>query len=250
MLMHFQSFVTFHFKNLNNNKKNIITINGIFVINMYVIIVGAGRVGLNLAQSLIREGLNVTIIDHDPSVSEEVAEQVDAMVIHGDATSVKILEDADIADADVFVVATGDDKVNLLSAVMSKNYTNIKKVIARVNDLEHETAFKNVGIDMTVSPESTVATYLERIITRPKVADLIVLGRGSTELLDLKIGNKKLFGKPVLDYSPTENYIICAVYDDGELVIPQKDTVFHENQKISVITKSDYVKEITNLFAP
>ena len=133
---------------------------------------------------------------------------------------------------------------------MSKNYTNIKKVIARVNDLEHETAFKNVGIDMTVSPESTVATYLERIITRPKVADLIVLGRGSTELLDIKIGNKKLFGKPVLDYSPTENYIICAVYDDGELVIPQKDTVFHENQKISVITKSDYDKEITNLFAP
>ncbi|MBQ6218228.1 MAG: TrkA family potassium uptake protein [Methanosphaera sp.] len=217
---------------------------------MYVIIVGAGRVGLNLAQSLIKEGLNVTIIEEDYTISEEVAEQLDTMVIHGDATSVQILEDADISDAQVFVAATGDDKVNLLSVVLSQNYPNIKKVIARVNDLDHEIAFKNVGVDITVSPESTVASYLERIITRPKVADLIVLGRGSTELLDLKIENKKLFEKRVLDYSPTENYIVCAVYDNNELIIPQENTLFHENQKISVITKSDYVQEVTKFFAP
>ena len=159
---------------------------------MYVIIVGAGRVGLNLSQSLIREGLSVTIIESDETISEEVAERSKAMVIKGDATSLQILEDADISDADVFVAATGDDKVNMLSAVMSKSFPNIKKTIVRVNDLEHEEAFKNVGIDVTVSPESTVATYLERIITRPKIADLIVLGRGSTELLDLKTKDRKI----------------------------------------------------------
>lgn len=217
---------------------------------MYVIIVGAGRVGLNLAKSLIREGLSVTIIEDDPVISEDVAEQTEAMVINGDATSVQILEDVDIADADVFVAATGDDKVNLLAAVLSQSYDNIKKTIVRVNDLEHENAFKNVGIDVTVSPEAAVARYLERIITRPKIADLIVLGRGSTELLELKLENKKLFGKKVLDYSPTENYIVCAVYDDNELVIPQKDTIFKENQKISVITKSNYIPEVTKFFAP
>lgn len=217
---------------------------------MYVIIVGAGRVGLNLAESLIREGLGVTIIEDDSTVSEEVAESTDAMVINGDATSVKVLEDADITDADVFVAATGDDKVNLLAAVLSQSYDNIRKTIVRVNDLEHEAAFKNVGIDVIVSPEAAVARYLERIITRPKIADLIVLGRGSTELLELKLENKKLFGKRVLDYSPTENYIVCAVYDDNELVIPQKETVFEENQKISVITKSNYIQEVTKFFAP
>ena len=148
---------------------------------MYVIIVGAGRVGLNLAQSLIREGLNVTIIENDSTISEEVAEQINAMVIHGDATSVQVLEDADITDADVFVAATGHDTVNLLTSVLSQNYDNIKKIIARVNDLDHVNAFKRVGIDITVSPESAVASYLERIITRPKVSDLIILGRGTTE---------------------------------------------------------------------
>ena len=217
---------------------------------MYVIIVGAGRVGLNLAQSLIREGLNVTIIENDSTISEEVAEQINAMVIHGDATSVQVLEDADITDADVFVAETGHDTVNLLTSVLSQNYDNIKKIIARVNDLDHVNAFKRVGIDITVSPESAVASYLERIITRPKVSDLIILGRGSTELLDVKLENKDLYGKRVLDYSPTENYIICAVYEDNELIIPQEDTVFHENQKISVITKSECVQEVTKLFAP
>ncbi|MBE6494342.1 MAG: TrkA family potassium uptake protein [Methanosphaera stadtmanae] len=217
---------------------------------MYVIIVGAGRVGLNLSQSLIREGINVTLIENDEAVSEEVAEQVNAMVMYGDATSVPVLESADISEADVFVAATGKDTVNLLAAVLSKNYPNIKKTIARVNDLDHEQAFKKVGIDVTVSPESTVAAYLERIITRPKVADLIVLGRGSTELLDIKIENEELIGQRVLDYSPTENYIVCAVYENDELIIPQEDTLFHQNQKISVLTKSDYVKEVTQLFSP
>ncbi len=217
---------------------------------MYVIIVGAGRVGLNLAQSLVHEGLNVTIIEDDEAMSEEVAEQVDAMVINGDATSIQVLEDADIAEADVFVAATGDDSINLLISVLCQNYDNISKVIARVNDLGHESAFKRVGVDVTVSPESTVAAYLERIITRPKVADLIVLGRGSTELLDLNIENSKLYGKPVLDYSPNENYIVCAVYENDELIIPQKDTVFHKDQKISVLAKATHVQEVTKLFAP
>ena len=215
---------------------------------MYVIIVGAGRVGVNLSKSLIREGLSVTIIESDPVISKEVAENSEAMVINGDASSVQVLEDADISEAEVFVAATGDDKVNLFSSVLSLNYDNITKRIARVNDLEHEKAFKSVGIDITVSPEASVATYLERLITRPKIADLIVLGRGSTEMLELKLENKKLFGKRVLDYSPTENYIVCAVYNDGELLIPQNDTVFEKDQKISVITKSDYLKEVTKKF--
>jgi len=218
---------------------------------MYVIIIGAGRVGTNLSRSLIREGLNVTIIDNNPATCEEAAEIDDLMVINGDAASVQILEEADISDAQVFVAATGDDKTNLLSAALSLNYDNIQKRIVRVNELEHESAFKNIGIDITVSPEASVATYLERLITRPKIADLIVLGKGSTELLELTLENKKLFDKPVLDYSPTENYIVCAVYDeDGELLIPQKDTLFKKNQKISVITKTEYIKEVTERFSP
>ena len=183
---------------------------------MYVIIVGAGRVGQNLK---------------------------------GDATNIKILEEADISEADVFVAATGHDEVNLLTSVLAQKYENIKKIIARVNELEHVEAFNRVGIKITVSPESTVATYLERIITRPKIADLIVLGHGTTELLDIKIENKKLFGKRVLDYSPTENYMVCAVYEDNELIIPQEDTLFYKDQRISVLTKSDYVDEVTNFFA-
>ncbi len=215
---------------------------------MYVIIVGAGRVGLNLANSLVRQGLTVTLIENNDIKSEEVATEINAMVIRGDATSMEILEEADISEADVFVAATGNDSVNLLTSVLIQKY-DVKKIIARVNDLEHVEAFRRAGIDITVSPESTVATYLERIITRPKIADLIVLGRGSTELLDLKIENKKLFGKRVLDDSPTDDYIVCAIYEGDELIIPQDDTVFHENQRISVLSKSDAVDKVTEHFA-
>ncbi len=217
---------------------------------MYVIIIGAGRVGLTLAQSLVKEGINVTLIESDKNMVEDVAEQVDAMVIHGDATSLNVLEDADIEEADVFVAATGYDTINLLACLLSMGYDHVTKIIARVNDLDHIKAFRKAGIDLTVSPESTVATYLERIITKPKIADLLVIGRGSTELLDLNIENRDLVGQRVLDHSPTENFIVCAVYEEDQLIIPREDTVFYENQKISVLTKSGYVQEVTNYFAP
>ncbi|MDO5852356.1 MAG: TrkA family potassium uptake protein [Methanobacteriaceae archaeon] len=217
---------------------------------MYVIIVGAGRVGLNLALSLSSSNIDVTLIEIDEKTSTEVAEETNLLVINGNGTDTKILQDANISEADVFVAATGDDQPNFLASALAKEYTNLKKIISRVNDQSHEETFKELGIDSTVSPELTAAGYLEKIITRPKIADLIVLGKGSTEILDLKVENKKIVGKQVSEISPTDNFIICAVYDfnTSELSIPQRDTVLEYGQKISVLVKADHVSEVTKLF--
>ena len=197
---------------------------------MYVIIVGAGRVGLNLAQSLIREGLNVTIIENDSTISEEVAEQINAMVIHGDATSVQVLEDADITDADVFVAATGHDTVNLLTSVLSQNYDNIKKIIARVNDLDHVNAFKRVGIDRdnvymiglncggTVRP--AVAEEMIRLFYELDPEDIVSeeINKGKF-IVELKDGSEKSIKMDDLEdegYGRRENCQRC------ELKIPRK----------------------------
>ena len=214
---------------------------------MYTVIMGGGRVGLALASALVSVGHDVTLIENDENLCANAAAGLDALVICGNGTNTKTLEEANIRDADVFVAATGNDEANLLSCILVKDY-NIKKVIARVSNPDHEEAFKKVGIDDVISPELTAAGYLEKLITRPKIADLIVIGKGNAELLDISVTNKKVIGKRIGDLSPTDDYIISAIYKNGEITIPTEDMVLSEGDKISILVKSPAVKDVTSKF--
>ena len=97
---------------------------------MYIVIMGGGRVGLTLANYLVTSGNDVALIESDNGLCGNAAAELDALVICGNGTDVKTLEEASISDADVFVAATGHDTVNLLTSVLSQNYDNIKKIIA------------------------------------------------------------------------------------------------------------------------
>jgi trk/ktr system potassium uptake protein len=162
---------------------------------------------------------------------------------------VKTLEEANIADADAFVAATGNDEVNLLACILVKDF-NPKKLIARISDPAHEDAFRKVGIDATVSPELTAASYLEKLIIRPKIADMVILGKGNAELLDIPVENHKVIGKKIGDLSPTKEYIICAIYKgpENEIIIPEPDMVLEEGNKISILIKTKSIKKVMKMF--
>ena len=195
---------------------------------------GSGIVGLNLASFLISDGHDVTLIESDESLSSNAASQLDALVIFGNGTDTKTLEEANINDADVFVAATGNDEANLLACVLVREY-NVPKIIARVSDPSHSAAFKKIGVDSVISPELTAASYLEKLIIRPKIADLVVLGKGDAELLDLTVDHEKTIGKRVGDLSPTNDFIIVAIYEKGEIIIPKPDMILKEGMKVSVL---------------
>jgi len=215
---------------------------------MYVVIMGGGRVGLTLASFLISDGHDVTLIESDESLCADAAVELDALVICGNGTDTKTLEEANIKDADVFVAATGNDEANILSCILAREY-HVPKIIARVSNPDHEDAFHKVGIQHVISPERTAAGYLEKLITRPKVADLIVLGHGDAEILDMTVKNHEVVGKKIGDISPTEEYIIIAIHTNSEIKVPQPDMTLEENTKISVLVKMEAVQKVTNLFA-
>ncbi|MDR3063655.1 MAG: TrkA family potassium uptake protein [Methanobrevibacter sp.] len=203
---------------------------------MYIVIMGAGRVGLNLANLLIKDGMDITIIESEQEKGVSAALELDATIICGNGTDTKTLNEANITDADVFVAATGNDEANLLSSILVNDF-NIPKVIARVSNPDHEEAFRKVGIDDVISPELTAAGFLEKLITRPNVADLTAFGKGDAEILDMVITNEKINGKRVSEISPTEDYIIIAAYPGGKLKIPQGDMVLNTGNKISILVK-------------
>ena len=203
---------------------------------MYVIIMGMGRVGLSLAKLLIDDGYDITLIDDNEALCNEAAAELDALVICGNGTNSKLLEEANIEDADFFIATTGNDEANLLSCILVRKY-DVPNIIARVSNPDHEEAFKAVGIDNVISPEITAAGFLEKLVTRPNVADLISLGEGDAEILDMTITNDKIVGKRIKEISPTKDFIIIATYPNGKLVIPQEDNILARGEKVSVLVK-------------
>lgn len=214
---------------------------------MHIIIVGSGRVGENLASFLINDGHDIVLVETDRDLCSIAASQLDALVLCGNCTDPQILEDANIDEADVFVAVTGSDDSNLLACMLAKEY-KVPKILARVIDPRHERVFKKIGVDLIINPERIVANYLGKLIIRPKITDLVILGKGDGELIDLFIDSEKTVGKKIGDLSPTDDFLIVAVYENGNIVIPKPDMVLKEGMKISILVKTEHAPEILKIF--
>ncbi len=197
---------------------------------------GGGRVGRSLANLLIDSGADITLIESNEALCNEVAADLDALVIHGNGTSSKLLEETNIEDADCFIATTGNDEANLLSCILVRKY-NVETIVARVSNPDHEEAFKEVGIDKVISPEISAARDLAQYVTNPRVSKLTTLGEGDAEIIEMTITNDKVVGKRFKDISPSKEYIIIATYKNGKLIIPQPDDTVSPGEKVSLLLK-------------
>lgn len=213
---------------------------------MYAIIMGGGRVGLALANLLIDSGADITLIESDEALCNEVAAELDALVIHGNGTSSKLLEETNIEDAEYFIATTGNDEANLLSCILVRKY-DVPNIIARVSNPEHEEAFKEVGIDKVISPEISAARELAQYVNNPNVSTLTTLGEGNAEIIEMTITNDKVVGKRFKEISPTKDYIIIATYQNGKFVIPQPDNTIARGEKVSVVVKRGTMKKVSKI---
>ena len=210
----------------------------------YVIIMGGGRVGLSLANLLIDEGYDITLIESNESICNDIAGDLDALVIHGNGTESKVLEELNADDAEYFIATTGSDEANLLSCILVKKF-DVEHVIARVSNPDHEEAFKEVGIERVISPERAAAAQLMKVVTRPNAAELMTLGKGDAEIVDMTITNDKVVGKRFKDVSPTKDFIIISTYQKGKLVIPQPDNTISRGEKVSVLIKRGKYEKVS-----
>lgn len=211
---------------------------------MYAIIMGGGRVGLALANILIEEGFDITLIENDETLCAEIATDLDALVISGNGTRSKLLEEVNIEDADFFIATTGNDEANLLSCILVRKY-DVDTIIARVSNPDHEEAFKEVGIDKVISPEISAARDLAQFVTNPRVSKLTTLGEGDAEIIEMTITNDKVVGKRFKDISPAKEYIIIATYQNGKLVIPQAENTIARGEKVSLLVKRGHIKKVS-----
>ncbi len=215
---------------------------------MNIIIVGAGRVGMFMAQKLEKDH-EISIIEKDKDLAQEASRALDVLVIQGDGTETKTLEEADVKNVDVVAGVTGKDEINLLSCLLAKSL-GVETVLARVGKPEYIEVFKSLGIDHVVSPELSVADRLYRLITRPTASDLALIEESDVEILEYTIqANSLVKDKKVGEIHPN-GFLIISVRKGDEILIPAENTVLEELDKVWVLLKSQFIKNVTKLFVP
>jgi trk system potassium uptake protein TrkA len=129
----------------------------------YVIIVGCGRLGSNLANLLSKEGKSVVVIDKEELAFERLKDSFTGFTIEADAIEEGTLLDAKVDKADVVISATNDDNTNIMIAQIAKIIYKVPKVIARLFDPERENIYKELGIK-TICPTTLSAVVFKNII--------------------------------------------------------------------------------------
>lgn len=207
---------------------------------MNIIIVGGGKVGYTLAKYLSLEMDNITIIDNNDIALERINNNLDVMCVKGNCTSLKVLLEAGVKDADLLISVTDSDELNMLCSLAAKKL-GAKYTVARVRtpDYDEEITLltEAVGIDLVINPEKAAATEIAKRIKYPSVCSIDNFSDGKVNLVGFKVSDDTgLEGKRISDLNHVKGKVIfCGIERDDKVIIPNGDYVFHKDDRIYVI---------------
>ena len=183
---------------------------------MYAIIVGAGKVGRNLARELIVKGHEVTLIESSRSCYLAIEEEFEHAAQYGDATELWVLERAGIQRADLVVAVTGDDEDNMLVCQVAKEKYLCDRIIARVNNPRNHDHFRLLGIQPAVSATDLILRLIEHEVPRYGLVHLLALEEERLEIIELEVDDDApAVGENVTDIALPEGSLIISVLRGG-----------------------------------
>ena len=194
---------------------------------MNIIIVGCGKVGFSLAEQLVREKHNITIMDQDEEALQRSSETMDLMTVSGSGSSVHDLRQAGADEADLLVAATSSDEVNMVCCLLAKNM-GTRYTIARIRSPEYISSLaelrRNLNLDMVINPENATAIEISRLLRFPAAANIETFCRGRVELIGFRLQEGDfLVDKPLRELDPRVKsmpLLFCAADREGEVYIP------------------------------
>lgn len=210
-------------------------------------IIGGGNVGLMLAQNLEALKIKTKIIEKNYERCEYLSQNLkNTLVINGDGTNLKLLDEEEIGSADVVISVTNNDERNLLCSLLSKQL-GVKRVIARVAKVLNIPLFEKVGIDVAVSPKNSAISEVKNDLAENNVDILATVEQGQGEVLE--IGIKPEFdGKRIMDLKFPSAAIVGTVLRRGKVLIPNGLTELKYNDTLIIFTKSEDAAGIKDFF--
>src|SRR5690625_3819326 len=158
---------------------------------MKIIIAGAGEVGFHLAKLLSYESQNITLIDSEKEALVEAGNSLDIRILHGDATSIALLDEAEIDETDLVIAVTSGEAINITICMLAKQL-GAKRTIARISNNEfilkkERVDFTKFGIDELISPEGLVTTEIELLLEQNAFNDTFEFENGELTMIGLTL---------------------------------------------------------------
>lgn len=217
---------------------------------MHILIVGAGKVGYFLAKRLCQGKHRISIIEKDESTCEQIAKELEVLMINGDGCEPRILEEAGIERADVVAAVTGDDEDNLIICQLAKERFNIQRTVGRVNNPDNEHTFAELGIDVPVDSTKIIAKVIEEEVSFSDIVNLMSFKRGKLAIVRVDLPkDSPAINKEVKDIELPPDSVLVSLVRGEEVIVPKGNTVLLPGDDVIALTLIGNEPQLLNLLA-
>jgi len=206
---------------------------------MKIVIAGAGDVGFHLAKLLAQEQQDIVLIDTNQEVLDYAQTHIDVLGQKGDSTSIKVLKDARVPDADLVLAMTTSENDNLVTAILAKKL-GAKQTVARVNNPEYlsedqKIVFQELGIDKLISPVEFATQEIERLLELCEATDNFEFENGAATLVGVTLDDSSTFVNRSIheiDQSAAVPFRPVAILRREATILPRANTILHHNDHL------------------
>lgn len=215
---------------------------------MRIILIGGGETVYFLARQLKQKEHHVTIVNRNAAHCDLLFKQTDAIVINGEGSDQKSLEEAGARRADVVLALTPHDQDNLVACQIAQSIYGVPRVIALVNDPDNEEVFQKLGISHAFSSTRIIATMIEQQASFDDITQLMPVSEGKLHVSEIEINrDSPALGKPLLELGISDQTLIGCIIRGDEVIIPRGSNQLHVGDHILVISKVGDNKDIALL---
>ncbi|MDR5673581.1 TrkA family potassium uptake protein [Halalkaliarchaeum sp. AArc-GB] len=218
---------------------------------MYLIIVGAGKIGSNLIEMATGDGNDVVVVEQDEEVANEISSRYDCLVLNADATESNILEDAGIERADAIISTTNIDAVNTMVMLLAREY-EVPSLVSVVHDPAHIPIFDKIGVNIVENPQQLIADHLYHSVRYPGIKDFMTLSEDS-EFIEIEPADGSAITQQRLSEARAEgllpeDVLVAAIKRGEDVLTPKGDTVLSSGDLVTVLVNDTSVDEVLSTF--
>ena len=218
---------------------------------MKIVIAGAGEVGSHLAKMLSGNRHDITVIDSDPKLLDEVAGMADIVTVEGDCTTFAALKKASVRKSDLFIAVNHVENLNIISAILAKQL-GARKSIARIDNNEYlepnnKEMFINMGIDYLFYPEKVAAREVINLLGHSVTTEYMDFSGGKLSLVVFNLDHSSEFTDKSVEEVKTlsgESFRTVAIERDGETIIPHSGDRYYEGDTVYIMTTAAAAKTV------
>ena len=213
---------------------------------MYVIVAGGGKVGANLARSLLEMGHEVTLVEERPQRFARLEQEFGPVVVRGDATEINVLERAGIArPPELLLAATGDDEDNLVISQLAKEGYGVPKVIASVNDPRNQPHFDLLGVTQTICATTSILGLVEHEMPEHGLVRLLELQKEGLEIVEAQIeSHSPAAGTRVAGLALPDGARLISVFRHGRTELVEPGTVLRPGDQVLAVVANDSAADL------